>query len=401
MPIFKRRALARLAVLCSIGAISTTALAGGNSANAFNPKISLVLNGTYADFSSGKPATIPGFLLGGESGFVPEGFSLGETELAVDSNVDNWLHAWASLSFEDDHGETEAHVEEAFLETLTLPYGFSAKFGRFFSAIGYMNSKHAHTWQFADAPLVYQSMLGGQLADDGLQIRWLAPTDYFLEFGAEALRGIGYPAGGPDRSGVRNWTAFMHVGGDIGFSSSWRFGLSHLGSSSTARETEQADGSRNQFSGDSRLNIASFVYKWAPNGNSYRHNFVFNAEYFHRKEEGEVSDPSTSIGSDYDGTQSGFYVLGVYQFMPRWRLGLRYGQLKADNQLSNPQASTLLADDGGTPRRYSAMLDYSNSEFSRIRLQFNRDESRVHGEPDNQVIVQYIAAIGSHPAHSF
>jgi hypothetical protein len=45
------------------------------------------------------------------------------------------------------------------------------------------------------------------------------------------------------------------------------------------------------------------------------------------------------------------------------------------------------------------MFDYSNSEFSRIRLQFNRDESGLKN--DNQFTLQYIMSMGAHGAHAF
>ena len=45
------------------------------------------------------------------------------------------------------------------------------------------------------------------------------------------------------------------------------------------------------------------------------------------------------------------------------------------------------------------MLDYSNSEFSRIRLQFNRDETGL--KANNQIGLQYIMSIGAHGAHEF
>src|SRR5581483_574978 len=109
--------------------------------------------------------------------------------------------------------------------------------------------------------------------------------------------------------------------------------------------------------------------------------------------------------SSYDGRQWGFYVQGVYQFIPQWRFGARYDRVHADNALDNPAPDTslaLLADDRGhDPQRYSVMVDWSHSEFSRIRLQYNRDESRPARVADNQVFLQYIFAIGSHPAHSF
>jgi hypothetical protein len=51
------------------------------------------------------------------------------------------------------------------------------------------------------------------------------------------------------------------------------------------------------------------------------------------------------------------------------------------------------------PHRVSAMTDFSNSEFSRLRLQFNRDDSRP--ETDNQIVLQYLMSLGAHGAHRF
>ena len=52
------------------------------------------------------------------------------------------------------------------------------------------------------------------------------------------------------------------------------------------------------------------------------------------------------------------------------------------------------------PTALALMLDWSNSEFSRIRLQFNR-ESFVKHDDDNQILLQYIMSLGAHPAHTF
>ena len=38
--------------------------------------------------------------------------------------------------------------------------------------------------------------------------------------------------------------------------------------------------------------------------------------------------------------------------------------------------------------------------LSRLRLQVARDQSR-HGEPDNQVWLQYVMSLGAHGAHKF
>jgi hypothetical protein len=372
------------------------------SGNGFNPKVSLILDGSYADYSKTKSdAAVAGFLLGDETGPRPSGLSLGETELAVEANIDHSFHGWTTLAFEPDGG---VGVEEAYVNTLDLPAGLAVKMGRFFSDIGYQNHQHAHAWDFVDAPLVYRAMLGTQLGDDGVQLRWVAPTDTFFEVGTELLRGDAFPAGGDGRNAIKAFTGFAHVGGDAGDSGSWRLGLSHLRADANRRETGEDE--TTAFSGKSDLTIVDAVYKWAPNGNATVHNAVLQGEYFFRHEHGDlVFDPEGSAdASAYRGDQQGFYVQGVVQFMPRWRAGVRYDRLYADNNVEDPVPGTSLgfvADDGHDPQRWSAMVDFSNSEFSRFRLQFSRDDSRPGMSPDDQVFLQYIFSLGSHPAHQF
>lgn len=370
----------------------------------FNPRISLILGGAYADYSSEAPADVAGVLMGPETELRPEGLSLGESELVVEANVDDQWHGWATLALEDEDGETVVALEEAYINTLALPYGLAVKAGRFFSDIGYQNRIHGHAWDFADLPLVYRALLAGQVNDDGVQLRWVAPTDLFFEVGAEVLRGREFPAGGVDRSGARSFSMFTHFGGDLGASHSWRAGVSHLAADANDRRT--GDTVETSFSGDSDVRILDLVYKWAPNGNPALTNFVLNAEFFDRREEGAlVFDPDGApVGSPYDGRQRGLYIQAIYQFMPRWRAGLRYDRMEeADNDIPNNPGGEFdgLLDRSYAPQRYSAMVDFSNSEFSRLRLQYNRDESRPGDEEDDQFLLQYVVSIGSHPAHQF
>lgn len=58
-------------------------------------------------------------------------------------------------------------------------------------------------------------------------------------------------------------------------------------------------------------------------------------------------------------------------------------------------------DDGGhDPWAGTAMLDWTNSEFSRLRLQYSREELADNAE-DDQITLQYIMSIGAHGAHPF
>src|SRR5690606_24480964 len=150
------------------------------------------------------------------TGPAPEGLALGETEIDMSANVDDKFTAWLTAGIHIEDGEAHLDIEEAWLETMALPAGMSARFGRFFSGIGYLNEKHAHAWDFADQPLPYQALLGEQYIDDGVQLRWIAPTDVYVELGAELLRGGRYPAGGAPDSGLGAKSLFVNVGGDVG-----------------------------------------------------------------------------------------------------------------------------------------------------------------------------------------
>jgi hypothetical protein len=362
----------------------------GGGANAFNPAIGVVLDGKFTSYGK-DPDTyrIKGFALGDEAGLDPRGFGLGESEINFSANADQWLYGSLTVAIER---EGDVSVEEAFIQTTALPYGFTAKAGRFFSGIGYLNEQHAHVWDFADAPLPYRAFLNKQFGDDGAQLRWLAPTDFFLEFGTEGFRGDAFPAGGAANRGVGAYSAFFHVGDDIGVSHSFRTGLSWLHTKASNRETTSEFGT-DIFSGDSDTGIFDFVYKWAPDGNPVETNFKLQGEYFVRQESGQFN------GLDYDsGTQYGWYLQGVYQFMPRWRVGLRHDEVKAKLP-SDAFIGSVLDPQGARPKRNSAMIDYSTSEFGRFRLQYNRDESRP--EVDNQFILQYTVSLGAHGAHSY
>ncbi|MGZ5787448.1 MAG: hypothetical protein ACXWJM_16165, partial [Ramlibacter sp.] len=165
---------------------AAAASAGGNAtgANAFNPQISLVLAGTYAYLRRDpNQFRIQGFLPPeGDVGPGARSFSLGESEITMAANIDPMFSGQLTFALT---GEDTVSVEEAFLQTRELGGGLNLRAGRFLSSIGYLNGQHAHAWDFVDAPLVYQAFLGGQYKPDGLQARWLAPTDVFLEVGGE------------------------------------------------------------------------------------------------------------------------------------------------------------------------------------------------------------------------
>jgi hypothetical protein len=380
--------------------LSGNAPNGAATGGSFNPQISLILSGTYAHTSQDPgQARITGFALppGAEVGVGSRGFSLAESELALAANIDPWLAGNINLSIS---GDNSIEAEEAFITTTTLPAGLVLKAGRFFSGIGYLNSQHAHTWDFVDSPVAYQAMLGTQYADDGVQLHWLAPTDQYMEFGLEAGRGRGFPGGDGSRNAA-GMTAFtFHTGGDLGDSISWRGGLSLLQASANDQALVQdAYGSIDTpalFNGRTRVIVADGVMKWSPNGNATRTYFKLQGEWLQSRRNGNLSQIADGPLALHQ-VQSGGYVQGVWQFMPMWRVGLRTERLNPGRD--NWALAAGLVDDFH-PTKNSVMVDFSESEFARVRLQFAQDRTR-QGVVDNQWLLQYQTSLGAHGAHTY
>jgi hypothetical protein len=377
-----------------------------SAASAFNPELSLILQGAYKHRKDIEERHIGGFVAashehddhGGANG---RGFTLDHTELTLAANIDPNFRGQATIALLD--GETE--VEEAWFRTTSLGHGLGIKAGRFFSGIGYLNEQHAHQWDFHDQPLIYAALFGEHgYAQDGVQLKWVAPLETFVELGAEFGRGQNFPGTERNIQGANSRALFAHVGGDIGASSSWRAGLSWLQTRAREREshfeTAVLGETHGAFSGRSRVWIVDFVYKWAPEGNPARRNFKVQGEYFRRQESGRLAmEENSDLDSPYRTRQSGYYLAGVYQFTPNWRAGLRYDRLDSGRQnLGDNPAGVDIVD--YTPRRVSAMVDYNWSEFSRLRLQWSRDRA-MPGVIDNQVTLQYVMSLGSHGAHKF
>jgi hypothetical protein len=358
--------------------------------NAMNPGVSVVLNGNYfSDSRDPAAARIAGFPLGDEAGPPVRGFSLAESEITLAANVDPYMTANLTVSFD---GQGAADVEEAYVQSTALPGGLTLKGGRFFSGIGYLNERHAHNWSFIDMPLPYRSMLGGQLGDDGVQVRWLAPIGTFLEFGAEWYRGDSFPAGGAASRGAGTQTAFVHTGGDFNDSWSWLGAASYVHARSDGRETSDPLNGLDTFTGDTNLGILSGVVKWAPGGNVVQRNLVLSGEYFWGKEDGRFN----GLTADID--RSGWYGQAVYQFRPRWSAGLRYSQVSAGN-VPPPLVGSTLDDQGHTAWNASALIEFDSSEFGRFRLEYTRDESDLKAA--DQLWLQYTVVYGPHGAHRY
>jgi hypothetical protein len=250
------------------------------------------------------------------------------------------------------------------------------------------------------------------MAQVGLQAKWLAPTDFFLEFGAETGNGEFFPGTRLERNGANGATFYGHVGGDIGDSIAWRAGLSWVDLDAEDRSFEQMNASGeevlNAFTGSSETWVVDATLKWTAQGDPRRRYLKLQGEYMSRTEDGDLS--YTALGPTLDGSyrsrQTGWYVQGVYQFLPRWRFGARYDSLDSGTPRYELIQSGALGWDAvpllapATPSRATLMVDWNLSEFSRLRTQYAWDDASP-GPTDEQLFFQYIYALGAHGAHKF
>jgi hypothetical protein len=400
---------------------SVFAAQGAVLGNELNPAISLILEGRYTDLDQAT-LEIPGFQLGGEAGLPAKGFSLGHNELIISSNIDDQFYGALMAAIVEEEGETVVELEEAYIETLRLGGGTTLKAGRFFSNVGYLNSIHSHAHDFADRPLVYDVLFGGHLADTGLQARWVLPTEIYTMLGSEVTTGSVYPSGDND-SGHKGLALFAKTGGDFNASMSWQLGASYYQSafdiryagghahSNDAHEASENTAFENELlAGEVDVAGIDFVYKWSPNGFAKQKNFKFQMEYFIRNEKGlaVLTEDSETSSADYDGKHKGFYAQTVYQWRPAWRWGVRYDWLQAKNTLGEVSGadtdSALFLEEAGLlsdsdPFKYTVMVDYAASHFSRIRLQYSQMD--LGSNSNSVVMLQYTMSLGAHGGHTF
>ncbi len=360
--------------------------------SAFNPYVSVVLNGAYRYWKH-KPSDVLGFQVGEEGETPHRGFSLGESEINMGANVDDKFLANLTAAIVNEDGEDKIELEEAYVQSIGLPLGLTATLGRMKPVFGYLNEKHTHTDEFSDRPLPYRIFLNNAYKDDGVQVGMVLPTDFYAEIGGGLYRGGFFPADPGDSSfGAAN--AYIRFGGDITDNQSWLAGLSYLYTKSRedGRESEDL-----VFRGKDNLYGASLKYTWAPTGNNKDSELTLQGEYLFRDEKGnyqvEDEDPVR-----FNSKTSGWYVQSTYKFEQNWKIGYRYARMQADSA-PNGLKDTVLDAKNHHPETHSLMAEWNNSEFSRIRLQYNYDRS---SKRDNHgIVLEYTMSFGAHTAHTY
>lgn len=339
------------------------------------------------------------------------GFNFNYAELSLYSVVDPYFDLFATFHLSDESFE----VEEAFFTTRSLPSGLQLKAGKFLSSFGRINEQHSHYWDFASQPLVYKAFFGDHgLLEKGARLTLLAPVPFYLLVGGEVLSGENEASFGAegfeDASGTNSvddaigpelYTGYIKTSFDLGnfvvlMGGSIAHGTTRINHGVDETFVDNPEG--HAIRGITSIIGGDLTLKYLID--SYRY-ISLQSEYLYRVFDGDRYD-NQGAKVELEKKQSGLYTQLILRFAQRWRVGFRYDLINK-NEIKVGTADTDLPEN---LVRYTGMLEFSPSEFARIRLQYGHDRSSYlyEGEKkqvNNELVLQFNMAIGAHGAHSF
>jgi hypothetical protein len=284
---------------------------------------------------------------------------LQEVELALQATVDPYVRGDVFLTFTSEGVE----VEEAYLTTLSLPWGLQVKAGKIYSPFGRIGQLHRHQWTFIEQPLSMQRLEAPEgLGGAGGDVAWLAPLPWFVELhGAYQATAPGFASGSSQLTGVARLVQFVELsdGATLGVGLSW-----------ATFQSELPDQWKNLGGADLYLKLRN------PASRAY---WILQGEAFWRQLASQV------LGN---GTWGGYGQV-VWRLDRSWDLGVRYDHAPAEGT-AGP----------GAQQTWTAHAGYSPSEFFRVRL----DPSFVQlprGVNGFRALASFEFTLGVHGAHPF
>jgi hypothetical protein len=358
---------------------------------------------TDAGWSTAK--NIPALQLGDHDPKV-RGFTLPNSEISLDGNVDPYFKGFSNIVFKlNDRGETEVELEEAFGITQSLSHNLQLKFGQFFPDFGRQNAQHPHSWAFVDDPLVLARMFGPDgLRSQGIRLSWLLPTSFYTEAAVSVMNssnGTAFSFRSDESSEIHGGVPVdrpVNGPGDMLI-------VPHVSSSFDLSDTQTllvgasgAFGPNN--SGDSARTAIYGVdgyWKWkSPTAAAGFPFFSLQGEALLRNYEAaarqSAANPLVSLPAETlrDG---GVYAQALWGIRPRIVAGLR-----ADLVNGNDAAFTI--PERAERFRLSPNFTWYPTEFSKFRIQYNYDDRKTIGT-DHSLWVQFEFLLGAHAAHKF
>ena len=338
-----------------------------------NPDISALGIFAAAYFSKNPPA--PQLA---ETDPANTGVNLQEFELGFQGVVDPYFRADSFITFTLD----SVGVEEAYMTTLSLPFNLQIRAGKMRSKFGKINLQHTHVQDFVDIPLPNGTFIKGELSPVGVEFNYLLPLPWYAELSAS----INSPEGeGPTfvRSSNANNIGLLLYTANLTnfFELSDALSVSVIGSFATGSNGTDTDNRSTVYDG-------TLFIKYRPLKNSSYQTVKLQSEFMLRQ-------ATIAQGSFHDW---GAYAYILDRFAQRWDAGFRFDFVNSNKQFPSEQPGELFP--AQKEYRYSALLRFSPSEFSRLELQYDFYNPSFRSN-FNAVFLQFQYAIGAHGAHPF
>jgi len=372
----------------------------------FNPSIGFVGETVLAYRSKGSEAT------GSERRGGFDAFQR-SMELNIAASVDPFAKGYAVINATADSatGEATLGIEEAALQTTSLPWNLELKAGRFFGEFGRLAYIHDHELPFVNRPLVLDRYIGGESKTDGLQLNWLPPIAHYTSL----TLGLGDQFGdNPNNPGTYRPFSELNFFGrastyfdltpdwqlEAGMSGLWnprtqdRAGVQVQPNGSTLTERER------------RLAGLDLKVSYVPLRNNQFRSLVWGTELLF-SDNRYLFDPDGSLapgnptahpgwpGLSGDEFMGGVGALGLYSYVTykwhrQWSAGFLFDWVQ-NAQNHNDETSA-----------YSPYLTWAISHWNQLRLQYTHtDHNAVSGlRPDDAIYLQWAWIIGSH-AHDW
>lgn len=376
------------------------------------------------------------------------GFTVQNLETVFEGKVDPYFRGQANvvMTIEAD-GETIFEAEEAYAETMALPWNLQVKGGQYLTEFGRMNPTHPHSWGFVDQPLVNGRFFGGDgLRNPGARVSWLAPTPFYSELFLGVQNSSGETAASFRNDGEHSHSdededvlpfALRHSDNDRGlrsiddmlFAPRYQASVDVTDAQTVLLGTSAAFGPNSSGEeGDTRTQIygVDFMWKWKSPSHSGGFPFVqwqteamlrrFKAGAFNWDvngngvaNAGELVDLRTGAPALLKAetlTDYGVYSQILYGFRKGWVAGLRgdyvWGEEADYEKFARSFDGELITSDPTRNSRWriSPNVTWHPTEFSKIRLQYNYDHRRQMGD-DHSIWLQFEFLLGAHAAHKY
>lgn len=379
---------------------------GGASGNAFNPNISVIGDfvgnaGPMGDSKANK-------------------FSLREAELGLQATVDPYARADFFVAFPD--GE-KVELEEGYLTLLALPFGIRARGGKFLANFGRLNMIHSHELPQVNAPLALTAFLGAEgLKDTGVEIsRSFAPLGIFTEISYSLLNGLGAEeeaeAVTTNVTDVNANVTTVTVKTDAAAAPRRGNSFAHVSRIRFYQDLTDATNVELGFSGalhepqegkkQAKLGGVDFTLRWKPVKEGLYHSFIWRSEFLYSARRlpaardvltGAIATPEREL------CRRGAYSYVEIQPLQRWKFGLRGDYVESpeaqNTVITYPDGSTRTFE-VSTTRALAPYITFTLSEFNRLRLQYEYQNTSTARENEHRVFLQWTFILGAHGAHPF